>query len=316
MIKIVNSSLNVKFYEDTYHKDFSLDFRVDLNQLVPGKAEPKENQKVLDLVSNNKKIYFHCNASIYPFLTDLDSLLSFYEDEEMVNDVEAIIDIREVGNNNFGHWLPEILSNKKIKYRLVNLSGYQYIDMNNFFIIHGLSFTENGVFKNLYDNTLSFVSNEKNVKPFRKVFISRKFAYADTTNIRIDDHEKLEQIFINNDFEICYPEVQFKTFSEQVTYFNETKVLCGISGGGLTNSVFMQPKGKILELLTSFRFNYLPPFSKLEPQVTEELHEYYLHIAFQKKHTLVTLSNVDREVDEIEKELKRTGVLDWLAKDD
>jgi capsular polysaccharide biosynthesis protein len=168
----------------------------------------------------------------------------------------------------------------------------------------------------LYKNTLSLVSSNKPVKPFRKVFISRKLTYSDSINIRIDDHEKLEKVFLDNGFDICYPESQFKTFSDQVTYFNETKVLCGISGGGLTNSIFMQPGGKILEMLTSFRFCYPSAQTTIEPKMTEELHEYYLHTAFQNKHTIVTLSNVDRVADEIEKELERTKVLDWLTKDD
>ena len=222
-------------------------------------------------------------------------------------------DIRDIKHDNYGKWLPEIFNNKKIKYKLIDSSKYDYININNFFIIGGTDYKETGVFYNFYENTLSFVLNKPIIKPFRKVFISRKMAYPNSTNIRIDNDEKLEKIFLDYGFEICCPELQFNTFSEQVTYFNETKVLCGISGGGMVNSVFMQSKGKVLELLTSFKFNYpLHP----DDDITEELHEYYLHIAFQRKHLFTTLSNIDRKVDTIEEELKKTGLIEWLTKND
>lgn len=316
MIKNINDTLVVNFYKDNYYKDFTLSPGFSIEQFIPGNANAQESDRVLDLLSDNKKLYFYCLGSIYPFFVHLDSVLSFYEDKEKVDNVELIVDINEVGSYNYGHWLSEILNNKKIKHKIVNSGSYKYVNINNFYVIDGISLSKDGVFHNFYNNTLSFVPKNKIVKPFRKVFISRKFAYTDNTNVRIDDHEKLEQIFLDSGFEICYPESQFKTFSEQVTYFNETKVLCGISGGGLTNSVFMQPKGKILELLTSFRFYYSPQNNNLIPKLTEELHEYYLQIAFQNKHTIVTLSNVDRESVEIEKELKATGVLEWLTRND
>jgi capsular polysaccharide biosynthesis protein len=150
------------------------------------------------------------------------------------------------------------------------------------------------------------------IKPFRKVFISRKLTPEDFEVIkRCDDHQKLEEIFIDNGFEICYPE-QFKTFSDQVTYFNETKILCGLSGGGLINSVFMQPRGKILEIITSFKFNY-----PLHPDdILQEIHEYYLYIAYQRKHMATTISNIDGTVAEIEKQLKYFKVFEWLNNND
>lgn len=310
MIKTINDySDDSFFHEETYYKEFKSDpFGFHFTQLVLGTAPAKEEDRILNLISDNKKTYVLCYASIYPFLLQLDTLLRFYEDQSKIDDVELIIDIVAIKNRNYGAWISEIFNNKKIRHRIVDSSEYDYLNVNNFVEIKNQDFEQNGIFRNLYNNTLSFVSNNPVQQPFRKVLISRKI----TPNIwydekRIDDHEKLEKIFIDNGFEICYPE-EFKTFSEQVTYFNETKVLCGISGGGLTNSIFMQSGGKILELTTSYKFDYILP-NGID---VEELHEYYLHIAWHRKHLITTLSNIDRKVDEIERQLERFRVFEWL----
>jgi capsular polysaccharide biosynthesis protein len=298
------------FYEGTYHKDYKknpLGFHA--TELVPGLADSTDKIKVLNFLSENKKTYVVGQSSIYPLLSQIDTILKFYEDDKRKNDIEIIVDIVALKKTNKLNWISEILNNKQIKHTIVDSSGYRYLNINNFVEIRNQDYEDNGIFHDLYNNTISFVSNDPIKEPFRKVFISRKM----TPNVwdlleRCDDHEKLETIFLENGFEICYPESQFNTFSEQVTYFNETKVLCGISGGGLTNSVFMQPKGKILEISTSFRFNNPLPGE----ETIEELHEYYLHIAWQRKHSITTISNVDRKVDEIEIQLKHFKIFDWL----
>jgi hypothetical protein len=323
MIKTINRfSDHIIFFEGVHHKPSNFYNFVIPDQSIDfvGLANTKEGETVLNILSSNKKLYLAMYSSIYPFLCQLDSLLKFYEDKEMFENVEAIIDIKGIKDQSYNGWVTEILDKKQIKYQIVDTENYDYVNVNDFFIIAGTHFKENGIFYNFYENTLDFVLNDNLIKPFRKVFISRKFAYSCNTNIRIDDHEKLEKIFLDNGFEICYPELQFKTFSEQVTYFNETKVLCGLSGGGLTNSVFMQSKGKIFELLTSFKFDYPLHYNEetdlMEDILVEELHEYYLHIAFQRKHLYTTLSNIDRKVDIIEEELKKTGIVEWLTKYD
>jgi capsular polysaccharide biosynthesis protein len=302
------------FYEGPYFKDFRKNpLGFHFTELVPGLAENTKDEKVLNLISENKKAYVCCQASIYPFLSQIDTILSFYEDQDMINSVELIVDVVGLTGTNIFAWIPEILNNKKIKHTIINSLGYRFLNINNFVEICNQDFEEHGIFRNLYENTLSFVDKKELEKPFRKVLISRKLSpnVWDISD-RCDNDEKLEEIFIKNGFEICYPEKQFKTFSEQVTYFNETKVLCGVSGGGLTNSIFMQPKGKIVELATSFRFRYALP----EDDVVEELHEYYLHIAWHRKHAITTVSNIDRKADEIEKQLAEFRVFEWLKDND
>lgn len=311
MIRVINNyNDNVFFHENTYHKDFKTNpHGFHFPELIAGEADVLENSRLLNFVSKSKKTYFLCSGSIYPFLSQLDTILRFYEDQDMLNSVELIVDIVSCKRSNFSKWIDEILNNKQIKYVIVDSEKYDYLNINNFFIVGSQEYRQDGIFCNLYENTLSFVSNSLSQKPFRKVFISRKLTpnYHDTIK-RCDDHDKLEQIFLNNGFEICYPETQFHTFSEQVTYFNETKVLCGLSGGGLSNAIFMQPEGKILEITTSFKFDY----GIYPSELMEEIHEYYLHIAWHRKHAILTISNVDRTADEIERQLEKFKVLDWL----
>jgi len=311
MIKPINFLNNeAHFHEGVYHKDFSKNpLGFHFTELKSGLANSKETDKVLNFLSTNKKTYVVFQASIYPLLSQIDTILKFYEDKERCENIELIGDIVALKGTNKLTWISEILNNKKIKHRIVDSSDHIYLNIDNFVEIGNQDYEDNGIFHNLYKNTLSFIHNHQSKRPFRKVFISRKLTNNTWDMIeRCDDHEKLEKIFIDNGFEICYPELQFKTFSDQVTYFNETKVLCGLTGGGLTNSVFMQPNGKVLEMTTSFIFKYPLP----NEQTVEELHEYYLHIAWQRKHMLTTISNIDRKADELKKQLEHFKIFEWL----
>lgn len=311
MIKIINGyKEEIFFKKDVYHKNLSFNrYHFDYEELTLGYAPKKNKVKTIDLVSNTKKIYTFLHNSIYPFLCNVDAILELFKQKEALDNIELIVDIFSIKNSNYGKWLPEILDKKGIKYKIIDCSSYDYLNINNFYILTPNDYSEDGLFSKFYENTLDFASNDTKIKPFRKVLISRKMQVNTPLDYRCDDHEKLEQIFLKNGFEICYPETQFKTFSEQVTYFNETKILCGLSGGGLINSVFMQSGNKVLELLTSFKFSYITNPN----DIIEELHEYYLHIAFLRKHLIFTLSNIDRSVDEIEKQLNKFRILELLG---
>jgi capsular polysaccharide biosynthesis protein len=222
-------------------------------------------------------------------------------------DIEYIVDIAhtKLEHSNFSSWISEIFSKKNLKHRLINSSDYDYININNFKIYGIQGIVNEVVFANMYENCMDFVENP-DVKPFRKVFISRKdheIMRNSPIDTRCDDQKALEDIFIANGFEICYPEKDFNSFSEQVSYFYESKIVVGLSGGGLTNTVFMQPSQIVMELLTTFKFMYGPGLS-----ITEELHDYYQHIAYLKKHMLISISNIDRKTKSIEEMLTKFNV--------
>ena len=266
----------------------------------------EKKDKTLDLRSDVPKAIITIYNSIYPFLSVVDAILSFMKDPD-IKDVEIIIDTSPLGNKstNFSNWLPEILISKNIKYKLIDSSEYEHVLINNFYIIFQGFTLKDKMFLNFYEESLDFVKN-KSQKPFRKVFVSRE-EHDRLRNIelytRCDDQKKLEDSFRSRGFEICYPEKDFNTFSEQVSYFYECKVIAGLSGGGLANALFMRPEGKMVELLTSFKFDY-----QNNGKVLEEMHGFYQHISFLQKHCLITISNIDRRASEIERLMEVSGI--------
>ena len=69
--------------------------------------------------------------------------------------------------------------------------------------------------------------------------------------LRINNENQLENLFINIGYESIYAPEKFKNFEEQINYFNEVKTLVAISSSGLANSLFMQPQTTLFELQTN-----------------------------------------------------------------
>lgn len=284
-------------------------FSYNAMPMTEGRSPSTEN--VLDLISDTKKILVVFYNNIYPFLCVVDQVL-FFTDLEENSDIEIIADIGHstIEYSNFSKWVSEILTVKNIKHRIIDSTKHDAMNINNF-VFAGINSVKNDVlFDGLYERSLPFVKNPE-VKPFRKVFISRK-EHENRRNsaidTRCDDQKALEDIFTAKGFEICYPERDFNSFSDQVSYFYEAEVVAGLSGGGLTNTIFMQPEGKVIELLTTFKFNY-----GLDETITEELHDYYQHIAYIKKHMLISISNIDRSSQSLDDLMKKFDVLDKLV---
>ncbi len=84
------------------------------------------------------------------------------------------------------------------------------------------------------------VSPEK--EPFRKVYISRKFAPKRKTHNEID----VELLMIRHGFEVVYTEKL--SLKEQIKLMSETKILVSLHGAALTNMLFLPKGSKIIEL--------------------------------------------------------------------
>lgn len=124
---------------------------------------------------------------------------------------------------------------------------------------------------------------DESVEPSKKVYLSRKHLALQRgathpmrrggenrfdSDIRMFNEELLEDYFKSIGYEVVVPEKDFKTFEEQVKYFNDVKALVSVSGSGLTNSIFMQEGTYVIDIGAELLFpdRYLGSFQVLDNQ--------------------------------------------------
>lgn len=108
--------------------------------------------------------------------------------------------------------------------------------------------------KKIREHVLS--SEELSAKPYRKVYLSRTHLKNDRPwDRRIRDEEVLEDYFRNKGYDILIPEKKFSNFEEQIRYFNEVRVLAGLTGTGLANGFLMQERQYIIDLSAELTFD-------------------------------------------------------------
>jgi len=204
------------------------------------------------------------------------------------------------------------LKDNKIDYICVDSDSADNHNMivNNFY--HAGS-SENFPIPNSTNNIYDFFNKyveKKNAIPYKKVYLSRKLVkskvdYSLTPKgvdlTRIDDEVLLENFFKENGFEIVYPE-NFKSFEEQINYFNEVKTLVSITGGGAINAMLMPPGNRILELVTllSTPYNF--------DEWVEAYHAFFANISFKKNHTYLAIGNHDKKAINLLEKIKNNEI--------
>ena len=176
--------------------------------------------------------------------------------------------------------------------------------------------------ENIYNAVVGFVEK----KPTKKVYISRKYmesSYPDielteasTRNTdrhkRIDNEEEIENFFKSYNFEILYPENSFDSLEQQIDYFKDVKTLVGLTGAGLTNSVFMQPETNLVEIASPIIF-YNRIYSTSIVDFSEAQHFFYSKIAFERKLFYYTVNNIEKKSNIVIERIKHNkGILDLL----
>lgn len=273
-------------------------------------SEPIEG--VPEFISEEKKMFLKVAPSHYHCIYDfLGTVFFLYEKDP------EILFILDVGD---GRLVPsaqttidfalQIIKENNIKHEIVNFAGKTNFNINNFYI-KTERWTDPGTPNKILKYAESHIKN-KDIIPFRKVYVSRRIAdekkmksygknlsdkLTRSSYARIDDEKKLEDFFQKNGFEVVFPE-NFESFDDQLNYFYETKIAIGLTGGGLTNLMFMQNNGIVVELITTLITNRNDRQAKVL-RLEEGQHHFYHSIAFQKNHEYVGVINKNTIADEI-----------------
>lgn len=278
------------YYQDTHVLEFNNQFvlkQYDNNTYLP-------NQ----FIDNEQKFVLYVHLSYYHFIIDVVAQIANQHQKNPNTHFILVTDVPEKWEQ-FHHvkFLDTFLKTHNIKFTIIDFTKHKSIIINNFFIYDnlpsGLKIFENN--PNIIQKYFQVFIN-KEVKPYRKIYLSRKVLSANRTEseledpFRIDNEEVLEKYFESIGFEIVYPEY-FKNFIDQINFFNEVKHLVSLSGAGLTNLLLMQDHQIITELLTEVK----TPENKMSwPKITD----FYFKLSFINNKTYLSISH-DRSADEL-----------------
>jgi capsular polysaccharide biosynthesis protein len=271
--------------------------------------------KVLEFLSEEIKVVFRLQSSFYHFINDtLSSIMAVHAVDPNIRFILDTSNLAaEVVNQPFIKFLPRLLSSAGIKFEIVKLSDYTFLDLRNTLSQQYYDTGTMDSVERIHEVCKAFVS-DPNVKPFRKVFVSRRLAghrvnHSDPdkklswgNDNRIDSHEESEDFFRSLGFEVVYAE-NFKTFEEQIQFFYETEILIGTTGAGLTNAIFMQSGQTVVELQTPLMI------TMNEGMMQQELHFFYTIISFRRNHSHLMIPNFSRLTSDIKNKFKKDPFL-------
>jgi hypothetical protein len=290
-------------------------FRPEVNMLKGYVDAP--NAKSLNLLDGKPKLVISMVNSFYHSV--MDSMSELLCALEKYPDNNVVIDISEIWAALYGDdaiWdifntLVETLREDGIEVNLVRLKEYDVIYMDNFRIVDFLY--ESGRKSNLvYEFFKKKVTNPE-VEPHKNVFVSRSLV-GDKDDVeaeglsylndrRIDDHIALENYFAALGYDVIHAE-KFTSFQEQLDYFYSAKTIVGITGSGLTNAVFMQPGGMMVEIVTPLIVPIAFPGQLKDitaPFFVQEIHNFYKNLAYYQNHTFIGIGNTGRSFEELTK---------------
>jgi hypothetical protein len=293
------SSTTLKFCPETeafsnnggWTKKVNLPNIDDINQIP---------ENILDLRSENKKFLIHMPDNFYHYFADLITLIlavhSVEPDTEIIVDESFFYATDEDSRAkvpSYYRFVYEMLDNLEIKYRTIKTRSSTII-INNFI------WPSDVTFLNKFLECASFLKNyiekfivDTDVEPYRKVYLSRGSG-PDTPGSRIDNEKKLMEYFTSIGFEHT-DQTHFADINDQIKFFYETKIVCGLTGSGLANILFMKDFQTVIELVSLMEF---PGQNDTEP-IKEEIHDFYKLIAFDKKHTLINIPNANKKHEDL-----------------
>jgi hypothetical protein len=263
-------------------------------------------------ISDDIKVFIPLIPGFYHFFYD--SLGAFVKQYKKTPKATFVFDTSKLEDSDRESlkFLESVLKNKSIKFLIIDSSEQKEIYANNFYSMKAIVGDTNNAANSVLDFFIDEIDN-KEVMPSKKVYLSRSgiksrvydsFIVDGTSHkndTRVYEEKILEDFFREKGFDIIVPERDFKSIKDQLNYFYQVKVLVSPTGGGITNAMFMQPNGKVIEIITS-KVNPLEMYEKTntgKTQVQEVLHHYYVSLCWNKEHTYIGISNKDRMPDTI-----------------
>lgn len=285
-----------------------------------------DDPEALFFISDREKVFFTLMNGPYHFF--IDSLGPFLQQLEQTPDALFIIDTGNMyePDNSYLNFFVDALRSKGVDFRLIKANNFK-VYANNFYVQKFMDDGYNAP-KRVYEFYKDFIDNP-DVKPFRKAYVSRSWmgprplhnvvpGASFNHDNRIDDEKKLENYLESLGFDIVVPESTFKTFKEQLNYFYEVKTLVSVTSGGITNAIFMQPGGTVVELINSMvvtmGHNVSSNASGLS-DVEEAIHHYYTVISWRKGHNHIGVDNSRRSADFLIEKFKGSAILQNILKD-
>ena len=267
------------------------------------------------------KVFVPCHGGPWHFFND--TVGAFLSQLEKTPDAKFIFDVTLINKANqdtYYDYFFEKLAKKGIKFDKYNHeSGTQGLNAKNFLTLqHQVPINDEP--NRVYDFFLSSI-DDLNIKPYIKAYMSRKKYHKtiDLFNVhpgtvghdnRILNEELLEDFLITKGYQIVVPD-DFVTFEDQINYMYQVKTLISVSGSGLTNMFFMQPKNTVIEIVTPLlsKWNADDSFGigdteTIRSHANEEIHHYFTTAAFKKQHRYIGLPNHTREAEDIIKTYK------------
>lgn len=117
----------------------------------------------------------------------------------------------------------------------------------------------------------TLTEDEINATPHRKVYLSRThLKNVRDYDLRVHNEEVLEEYFRARGYEVIIPEKTFSSFDDQIRYFNQVRVLAGVTGSGLANGFLMQEHQYVLDIATELGFPPTSPYIK--PRMIQNEH--------------------------------------------
>lgn len=319
-----HTNLNTGF--EFYKKSANIDCKTIYGHIIFNKDNgsnsitifPKNNTNSLNLISEEKKVLISLQSGPYHFfMNTFTSLLKIYSIDQ---NLLFILDKRNLNTNDttFFIFLCNFLEDKKIKYKIINTNDYDNLLINNFY--HLVNPT-NAVFlaNSLFEISKEYIK-DTNILPSKKVYLSRSKigdrsynngniqSLENIQNVpflhdnRIYNEKIIEDFFEQNGFEIVVPE-NFSSFEEQINYFYSVKTLVSVTSSGITNSIFMQNGGNVIEFITPLLIHF---WDKINDDGTfnythlqSEQHHFYHAISYIKDHNYIGIPNKTRNPEDL-----------------
>ena len=288
--------------------------------ITPNPVTPEDidfsHPNIIPFLSEKKKVFISLMNGPFHFFHDTLGptiyMINQFPDAQYIFDASKMYHFDDAYLKHFY----TTLYKKKIDFKVLNFKMGDIIVANNFYIQD----TGNDIFdagNNLYNFFQNDVKN-KNVKPFRKIYLSRKKMLtrnyegvikpgpSHMHDDRIINEPLLEKYLSNLGFEIVVPE-EFSSFSEQINHYHETKTVVSVTSSGLTPAcAFMQPRSNVVELINTM----VVPLERPDPEklipAEESLHLFYISLSFNRDHNFFAIPNKTRKAEDIIKKIEES----------